>query len=1446
MVSKHLFVMLLLLGSIYSQDTVDEITETEDTSDEETESVDSTSDLDVAIEDAETELTDTALITSEDLYENAQALQSVLELMESTGTTTVTILGIDYDTESLSGYIESIELEAAEQEAIEEAVDIAENILDDGNMDDSTSEQLNDYAEALEDVLALMETDDVAVIFDIQYNYEEVEGLIEEAYEDSIDAEEQEALAQAELENAEEDLELEVLDGLEALENDELTEEETVELTDDIEELLLVLETEETIGEDEDELTTDDLASIEDDLEEQLNIDEEEAALVAEDEINEDGTTSEDLEEDLEAVEELIETLDDGSVVVINDEDYDESELEELAESIDEDIDDQESIEEAVEEAEAIVDGYVVLTSDQLYDYAEALEEVYALMDDDDYAVIFDVVYTKEEVDELIDQTLVEAEAAVELEALIAETEEVLEEELVEEINEALEDDNLTVEEEAELAENLEVLAEEIEPEDEVEIGGEELNADDLLAEAEAVEESAEENLEIEEAENVLSDDEDPTSEDLEDLIDELDDITVTETIEIDDEVIEDQDDLEEYIEELEILEEELEDQEILDEEIAEAEDVLNEGEVPTSADLFDLAEELEDVLEIMPDDYIVEVDGVEYDYESLEAYIDSLYTDAEILAEEEELEQAAEEAEEALGDASTSDQLLAYIQALEDLLEIMDEDDVVVIFDEEYTEADIDEEISETTISAEAMIIQEELDNAITEVELAVEDLTTSDEVEVLISEYEDLVEEMEDSDESTVVVSDDEVTVDDIDTVIEDLQDLADELASQEELNAIALEIEEYVDQYVADDGTVYITAEQLEGELELWVELEEALDEGETVIVDGWEYNDDSADDFIVAIEETLDYLQDEDVVQVVVDGEVSYMSETEYENLIEVEKVVTEIEAIMTLGDFTSNDLYALSDAVEALIELIEEEDVVVILGEEYTYDELVTLSEESENEAVILAYQESLDALADVVTYLIQSNNEYSTEEELEELLEAWEDLYEAMGDSDTVVVDYKEYTKTDVEGEIEAIEENLSELDDGEILFTDPETGATESQSAEVTESASLSSDAYIDLITSSTSFKEETPVVSTAEPFDFIASATGEPLIFVVVEPPVNTLTFLQTSDADAELQRDEDEEPTDDSEDIAGTEYSVGEVNFILVTTYIQDEDGTGKVYVLSEEDDSYTTLLIGLQEPTGLCFDVNHNFLYVADQGGLDDGKVYQYQINWDDDDTFELENTVVVEIYTGTPSDCKVDAYGNLYITDAETNSIHKFYYSDLYYGYSNVYTILYTADTNTDEIDIPLGIELLESDEIYFVNNGDGLVAGTLNRAECEIESTNEEEIQILVSGSNPAWGLALADRWVYYSLDTGDISAYHLDEKVTENFSTGFFIAPRGLCYGNEHVYVTDNGIGALYKMKEGEYDEPVLMFYVQAISSCFAVNLGDTDASMMIGVVMSIMWLLN
>jgi hypothetical protein len=52
---------------------------------------------------------------------------------------------------------------------------------------------------------------------------------------------------------------------------------------------------------------------------------------------------------------------------------------------------------------------------------------------------------------------------------------------------------------------------------------------------------------------------------------------------------------------------------------------------------------------------------------------------------------------------------------------------------------------------------------------------------------------------------------------------------------------------------------------------------------------------------------------------------------------------------------------------------------------------------------------------------------------------------------------------------------------------------------------------------------------------------------------------------------------------------------------------------------EDEGYI-LLSGLDQPVSLCFDVNNEFLYVLDLIFGAEGKIYQYEIRWDDDEAF----------------------------------------------------------------------------------------------------------------------------------------------------------------------------------------------------------------------------------
>ncbi|OMJ86512.1 hypothetical protein SteCoe_12007 [Stentor coeruleus] len=1455
MVKRYLFVLVLLLSSSYAQD---ELTDS-DPVDDSVESTDSVVSLDSLVAEAEAELSDDELVSSTDILEDANALANVLNEMQETETETVIILDTEYNQESLASYIEELEIQSQEQEDIENAVADAEDILDDGDDLDPTSLQLYDYAESLQIVLDLMDEDDVAVISGEEYTYTELQELINETLEDAEETEDEEEAEEEALEALTDDLVEEIIV---ALESDDLTDEEAVELENDIEELLIIADEDVVIELDNDEtedeeLTLDDLSSLEEDLEEELNIDEDEAEenLDAELSDSEESESSEDLEEDLEAVEDAIEALDDDSTITIDGEDYDEEELESLADEIELDLESQTELEESVEEVNEILEDDD-LSSEELDDLVEALDEVVDNMEEDDTVVIDDEILTVDEVEELAEETLEDAEEAEELEVIAAEEAEALEEELAIVASESLESDDLTLDEEEELLDVLEELVASLEEDEEVIIDGDELTTEELEEEIEDLEEDIAEAEEIIEAESVIEDGEEATAEDYEDLIDELEDLDLDddESIVIDGEEIEGEDELEEYIEDLEELVEDIEDVEALEEEISEAEALMVDLETADSVQLFELAEELMDVLDLMDEDETVQINDVGYSYDALEDYIDDLYEESEVLQHEEALDEAVEEAIIALGDGTTSEQLIAYVTELEELLDIMEEDDIVIINDIEYNEDDIEDEIDDVSEQAQELKDIEDLEAAIEAVEdnqdIEDEELDTSTEVQEVIDDYEILIEVMEDTDELVVDINDEETTIDDLEDDVEDLNVVLTDLASQEELDSLAEEIEVYVLQYVSEDGTVYISAEQLAGELALWKELQEALDEGEVVFVNGFEYTIDNIDDFIAVVEDTVIYLDENDLIQVVIDGVISYMPEDDYDHMVAVDKAVDTANEILDQDELTSDDLYELADVLEILLDLIYDDEIVVLDGVEYNYEELDILIDEVKSEALNADHQEDIDELAAEVEELIQNNDEWTTQAELTALITAWEDLLSIMETGDIVIVDYKEYDIESIQNEISELIAQNQELESGKVLYTDPETGEVEETQAQVTQSSTLTSQAYHDLITSSAGYNENIPVVSTATKSDFIATKSGVPLSKIIITPESDTTatTFLQTTqDADESLDRDEDEAPEEDAD--PEEEYQEGETVFILATTFITGDLGTGKVYMIPEDDpENYSEVIIGLDEPVGVCFDVNHNFLYVADQGGLTEGGIYQYQIDWSpEDETFTLDNEVYVQIYSGTPGDCKVDAYGNLYFTDVISNSIHKSTYADLYSGFINTYTVLYQPDDETIEINRPSGIEVYESEDLYFVNNADGTLYGTLNKAEAEIEETNEENINILTEESIPAWGLALGEKHAYYSLDNGNINAYHLDDRTTETVSSEFFIAPRGLCYGDGDVYVTDNGLGAIYKLdEEGEDSEPELMFFIQAVTSCFCVNVEDSDGAWIVSVAFSVVFLFN
>ena len=260
----------------------------------------------------------------------------------------------------------------------------------------------------------------------------------------------------------------------------------------------------------------------------------------------------------------------------------------------------------------------------------------------------------------------------------------------------------------------------------------------------------------------------------------------------------------------------------------------------------------------------------------------------------------------------------------------------------------------------------------------------------------------------------------------------------------------------------------------------------------------------------------------------------------------------------------------------------------------------------------------------------------------------------------------------------------------------------------------------------------------------------------------------------------------------------------------------------------------LISGLQRPTGLCFDVNHDFLYVTDIGYEQIGFIYQYEISWNDKGRFILKRDVYIQIYEGkSPYDCKVDEYGNLFFIDSEDSIVYAIGYLDLWSGFKNQHYPVYTRNTNQQNIDTPVAMDIHNSKTLYFINNRNSMDSGLLNSASAVPVSTNSSAVDILIRSSFKGWGLAYTENdYVFYSQSNGDVWAYDTQDEDKQHIkSTGFFKDPRGLCYGDGKVYVADYELGEVYTLDDDSDDNetPKEFVKIQGAYNVFCVN-SDSD----------------
>jgi len=301
-------------------------------------------------------------------------------------------------------------------------------------------------------------------------------------------------------------------------------------------------------------------------------------------------------------------------------------------------------------------------------------------------------------------------------------------------------------------------------------------------------------------------------------------------------------------------------------------------------------------------------------------------------------------------------------------------------------------------------------------------------------------------------------------------------------------------------------------------------------------------------------------------------------------------------------------------------------------------------------------------------------------------------------------------------------------------------------------------------------------------------------------------------------------------DASESKGDDGIDGDLQFVLVTSFLEGMEGTGKVWAISKDapDDAHV-IIAGLEKPTGICFDNNNNFLYVADPGFLNKGYIYQYEILWNDDEEFVLKiDDYVVIIEDAAAYDCAVDEYGNLFFVDYLDNEINVVNYADLWAGTKNQEYSIYARTEISIPISYPVAIDVIHSTELWYVNNLNCDAYGLLNSAQADTDYLNEESIDSKVHSKYRGWGVAVGkSKLAYFSMSSGEVYAFDtVDEEKNYLKSKEFFGDPRGICYGEDKVFVADYERGVVYIMGDNEDEEtPEGYVRIEGAYNVFCVN---------------------
>ena len=838
-----------------------------------------------------------------------------------------------------------------------------------------------------------------------------------------------------------------------------------------------------------------------------------------------------------------------------------------------------------------------------------------------------------------------------------------------------------------------------------------------------------------------------------------------------------------------------------LETEIAEAETAYLKLD-GTSSKLYTYIEELEDVYNLMDSDDIVTINGETYTKSELELYINDLEQEADQLSHQEELDETAEECEAALGNGTTIDQYSEYHDCLEDLYDEMEENDTVYINETQYNKTQVDDEIEATEDKIDYMEKQEKIQEKIDKVEQDTYTAETSCDYYNLADDYQEVLSEMQDQDygeNDTVTIINENMTMSDIEAKISYLNTYAKDLKRLEDIDNYIEKYETLIIKYIDVYSNTYTTSSQLSDEIDYLKQVHKKMIESELVTINNQNYTQESLQDFIDSQKDLYEYLDDDDLVQVEYSSELTYITHDEFEYQMDISEAVDEIQQLTAIDDKNSSQLHELSDAYSELLEIMDEDKTVVIDGDSYTYQQVQSLQQETEEDANDLENKEIQDKEIESLDLCYDELGSYACLSELEELDTHWKNLHQAMDSDDQVEVDGTNYTYGTTEDMIEEIEKMIDELAPGQIYEVDENGDYDLITTPKITQSSILTSEDFDDLVQGSTLYNSESIVIASNSYSDEIL-IMGQTAAVSKVEVSTST-SFVQVA-----------------SDGQAGRDYHEGETKFVLVTSFIDGESATGKVWLVQAGEDG-KVLVEGLEKPTGVCVDVNHKFMYVTDLGFNTSGAIYQYSIEFTSK-SFEIVSNTSYLIYEGTPFDCKVNKYGDLYFTDYYLGTINQVSYNDLVLNYYGTYFVMF-EEYGT----YPASLDLYDDKSIVFtMNNGTGGVF------QYNFEFQNVTQ---MTSESNETWGIGLYGDIAFYAIDNPEVKALDLGSLLYETYQTSDLISPKGVCVGEEDVYVADYDAGVLYKGSVNQKESLEVFAFVQAGFSIFCVNVESEDYAM-------------